>query len=99
MPPWATCYQQWARWRGARVFVGLTEDLREVLRLNEARAADPSAVVFDSRTLQSTSMSGHRAGYDEAKRRKCSKVQVAVIMLLVNSFRLYNCRLIVSALF
>ncbi len=49
-----------------------------MLRLNEARAADPSAVIFDSRTLQSTPESGHRAGYDGAKRRKGSKVHVAV---------------------
>ena len=81
LPPWATCYQQWARWRDARVFEVLTDDLRQVLRLNEARPADPSAVIFDSRTLQSTPESGHRAGYDGAKRRKGSKVHVAVDML------------------
>ncbi|SHL81939.1 transposase, IS4 family [Hymenobacter psychrotolerans DSM 18569] len=78
LPPWATCYQQWARWRDARVFEALTDDLRQVLRLNEARPADASAVIFDSRTLQSTPESGHRAGYDGAKRRKGSKVHVAV---------------------
>ena len=78
LPPWATCYQQWARWRDARVFEALTDDLRQVLRLNEARPADPSAVIFDSRTRQSTPESGHRAGYDGAKRRKGSKVHVAV---------------------
>jgi transposase len=78
LPPWATCYQQWARWRDARVFEALTDDLRQVLRLNEARAAEPSAVLFDSRTLLSTPESGHRAGYDGAKRRKGSKVHVAV---------------------
>jgi transposase len=71
LPPWATCYQQWARWRDARVFEALTDDLRQMLRLQEARAAD-------SRTLQSTPESGHRAGYDGAKRRKGSKVHVAV---------------------
>jgi transposase len=78
LPPWATCYQQWARWRDACVFEALTDDLRQVLRLNEARPADPSAVIVDSRTLQSTPESGHRAGYDGAKRRKGRKVHVAV---------------------
>ena len=34
--------------------------------------------VFDSRTLRSTSESGHRAGYDGAKRKKGSKVHAAV---------------------
>lgn len=78
LPPWATCYQQWARWRDVRVFEALTDDLRQVLRLNEARPAEPSTVIFDSRTLQSTPESGARAGYDGAKRRKGSKVHVAV---------------------
>jgi transposase len=41
-------------------------------------AATLSAVVLDSRTLQSTSESGARAGYDGAKRRKGSKVHAAV---------------------
>lgn len=49
-----TCYQQWGRWREARVFEALTNDLRQVLRLHEARPAEPSAIIFDSRTLQST---------------------------------------------
>ena len=78
LPPWATGYQQGARWRDARVFEALTDDLRQVLRLNEARPAAPSAVLFDSRTLQSTPESGHRAGYDGAKRRQGSKGHVAV---------------------
>src|SRR5205085_7118879 len=34
--------------------------------------------IFDSRTLQSTPESGPRAGYDGAKRRKGSKVHMAV---------------------
>ena len=59
-------------------FEALTDDLRQVLRLNEVRAAEPSVVIFDSRALQSTPKSGHRAGYDGVKRRKGSKVHVAV---------------------
>ena len=42
------------------------------------RKATPSAVILDSRTLQSTPESGHRAGYDGAKRKKGSKIHVAV---------------------
>ena len=34
--------------------------------------------MIDSRTLQSTSESGGRAGYDGGKRKKGSKVQIAV---------------------
>src|SRR3954464_13919655 len=36
------------------------------------------AAIFDSRTLQSTPESGPRAGYDGAKRRKGSKLHLAV---------------------
>ena len=53
-------------------------DLRELLRMAQGRPPDPSAAVIDSRTLQSTPESGHRAGYDGAKRKKGSKVHMAV---------------------
>jgi hypothetical protein len=42
------------------------------------RKSQPTAVVIDSRTLQSTPESGARAGYNGAKRRKGSKVHIAV---------------------
>lgn len=78
LPPWQVVYQQWTRWRDARCFEGLVDDLRRLLRVAAGRAAEPTAVILDSRTLQSTPESGPRAGYDGAKRRKGSKVHVAV---------------------
>ncbi len=42
------------------------------------RKGQPTVVCIDSRTLQSTPESGARAGYDGAKRRKGSKVYIAV---------------------
>lgn len=42
------------------------------------RQPDPTAVILDSRTLQSTPESGHRTGYDGAKRKKGSKVHAVV---------------------
>lgn len=56
----------------------MVHDLREILRMAQGRNAEPTAVILDSRTIQSTSESGARAGYDGAKRRKGSKVHVAV---------------------
>jgi len=44
----------------------------------QGRNAEPTAAILDSRTLQSTPESGARAGYDGAKRKKGSKVHVAV---------------------
>ncbi len=49
-----------------------------LLRLAQGRNEQPSAAIFDSRTLQSTPESGARAGYDGAKRRKGSKMHMAV---------------------
>jgi transposase len=77
-PPWQAVYQQTQRWIGAGVFEAMVQDLREILRLCEGRASQPTAAVLDSRTLQSTPESGARAGYDGAKRRKGSKVHLAV---------------------
>ena len=56
----------------------IVHDLRALLRVAAGRAAEPSAAIFDGRTLQSTPESGARAGYDGAKRRKGSKVHMAV---------------------
>jgi len=78
LAPWATVYQQTQRWLKAGVFEAIVADLRAVLRLAEGRNEQPSAAIFDSRTLQSSPESGHRAGYDGAKRRKGSKVHLAV---------------------
>jgi len=62
----------------AGVFEAIVNDLRVLLRLAQGRNEQPSASIFDSRTLQSSPESGHRAGYDGAKRRKGSKVHLAV---------------------
>ena len=78
LPPWAAVYQQTQRWLTAGVFEAIVQDLRRLLRVVEGRPAEPSAAILDSRTLQSTPESGARAGYDGAKRKRGSKVHMAV---------------------
>lgn len=78
LPPWWVVYQQTRRWLAAGVFEMMVQDLRELLRLGAGRAPQPTAVILDSRTLQSTPESGARAGYDGAKRKKGSKIHAAV---------------------
>jgi transposase len=78
LPPWPVVYQQTQRWIRARCFETMVEDLRMLLREFSGRKAQPTAMILDSRTLQSTPESGARAGYDGAKRRKGSKVHTAV---------------------
>jgi transposase len=77
-PPWAAVYQQARRWVAAGVFEQMAHDLRMILRLAAERQANPTAIILDSRTVQSTPESGGRAGYDGHKRRKGSKVHAAV---------------------
>ncbi len=77
-PPWAAVYQQTQRWLQADCFEAIVEDLRLLLRLAAGRNAQPSASIFDSQTLQSTPESGSRAGYDGHKRKKGSKLHLAV---------------------
>jgi transposase len=78
LPPWYTVYQQTQRWLEAGVFEDLVRDLRMLLREIEGRPPQPRAAIFDGRTLQSSPESGARAGYDGHKRRKGSKVHLAV---------------------
>jgi transposase len=78
LPPWYTVYQQTQRWLNAGVFEALVHDLRMLLREIDGRAPQPSAAIFDARTLQSSPESGARAGYDGHKRRRGSKVHIAV---------------------
>lgn len=77
-PPWAAVYQQAQRWIAAGVFEQIAHDLRVLLRGVKDRRDHPSAAILDSRTLQSTPESGARATYDGAKRKKGSKVHIAV---------------------
>ena len=77
-PPWEAVYQQARRWLEAGCFEAMVHDLRALLRWCEGRADDPTAAILDSRTVQSTPESGARAGYDGHKRRKGSKVHLAV---------------------
>src|SRR6187402_229160 len=78
LPPWHTVYQQTQRWIEAGVFETIVHDLRALLRLAAGRSPEPTAVILDARTLQSTPESGARAGYDGHKKRKGSKTHIAV---------------------
>jgi transposase len=78
LPPWAAVYQQAQRWLASGCFDVLADDLRAVLRVALGRAEEPSAAILDSRTLRSSPESGTRGGYDGGKRKKGSKLHLAV---------------------
>jgi transposase len=77
-PPWSAVYQQTQRWLAAGCFDTLAQNLRAILRLAAGRNEEPTKAIIDSRTLRSTPESGPRAGYDGAKRKRGSKVHLAV---------------------
>ena len=77
-PRWEAVYQQTQRWITAGCFAAMVHDLRAMLRWSAGRADQPTAVIIDSATRQSTPESGHRAGYDGHKKRKGSKLHAAV---------------------
>ncbi len=66
------------RWIKAGVFGDMVYHLRGILCVSVVRKELPTAVVIDSRAPQSTYESGHRAGYDGARRRKGSAIHIAV---------------------
>jgi transposase len=78
LPPWHTVYQQSQRWFRAGCFEAIVHDLRALIRLGEGKSVDPTAAIFDSRTLQGTPESGPRAGYDGHKKKRGSKLHLAV---------------------
>jgi len=77
-PRWDAVYQQTQRWLRAGCFEAMVHDLRLALRVLHERNPAPSAAIYDSRLLASTPESGQRAGYNGHKRRKGSKVHIAV---------------------
>ena len=78
LPPWEAGYQRAQRWVKAGVVEAIVQELRAVLRVAQGRNAQPSAAILASRTLQSSPESGQRAGYDGAKRKRGSRVHIAV---------------------
>lgn len=78
LPPYFTVYQPAQRWFRAAVFEALIADLRTLIRLGKGKSIAPTAAIFDSRTVQGAIESGSRAGYEGHKKRKGSKLHLAV---------------------
>lgn len=77
-PPYKLVHQQVMRWFEAGCFENMAHDLRIMSREDALRDGVPTVAIVDSRTLQSTPESGGRGGYDGGKRRKGSKIHLAV---------------------
>jgi transposase len=77
LPSWYAVYQQAQRWLRAGVFEAVVHDLRRVLREAAGRAPEPTAVILDGRTIQSTPESGAGAEYDGHERRRAGALPPA----------------------
>ena len=51
LPPWEAVYQQTQRWLKAGCFEAIVQELRTVLRTAQGRGSQPTAAIFDGRTL------------------------------------------------
>lgn len=78
LPLWWTVPRQVQRWIIAGCFELLADGLQAVLSELAGRAPQPTVVILDGCTIQSTNENGERADYDGDKRKKGSKVHVAV---------------------
>lgn len=78
LPPWHTLYDQTQHWLAAGCFEEIVRYLRLLLCGVKVSKGQPSAAIFDCRTMQFTPESGQHAGFDGAKQRKVSKGHVTV---------------------
>lgn len=60
------------------MFEEIHRDMRDLLRHLQGKVYPPTAMIIDSRTMQSTPESGGRAGYDAGKKKKGSKAHFSV---------------------
>jgi transposase len=68
-PPWQTVYWQFQQWEKRQVTERIVEELREQLRLEQGREAEPSAGVMDSQSVKAADTVGRDTrGYDAGKK-------------------------------
>lgn len=66
-PPWQTVYTYFRTWRKDDTWIRVRDRLREWMRIEQDRHAQPLEAVMDSQSVKSAAMVHEAVGYDAGK--------------------------------
>jgi transposase len=72
-PPWQTVYSYFREWKHDQTWLHINDQLREWVRLSDAREASPSAGSLDSQSVKTGALNADGIGYDASKKIKGRK--------------------------